>query len=485
MGKVLFTSLALITVFLFFKPLNSYFSQDDFFHLRIIQDKSLKDIPSFFYTYLPDQTFYRPLSREVFNTLLFKIFGLSALIFHLINLTVILVNGFLALIIFKRMAIKKIAVWISLAIYFFHSVHSIELYYLASIQTLLATTFSLLAIYFYLNFCQKKLKKTYLLALMMFALSLLSHESATTLPVILVLINLFIYGIKMKNLKNILVTIAPFLLFSLLRGFFLIFLNSLPSQLVYEPNFSPNKVLNTFVWFSLWNFGLPEILVDFIGPGIKVNPNLSKWYSPYLKIVLPSLIIIFSILIDSLVKFIKQDVKRLFLILLTFILSLAPFLFFPQHKFVYYLSFSSIWFSLFIGLSLERLKGKLGKILIGLFLILFLTISWQTNRLNEDTYWAAKRAKAAKYLLSKIKQKYPILEKGTTFYFKNDPNYPVIAKEWGGSSRQAFYILSGSDGLKLLYNDSSIESIFEEINHQEIASESGRKVFEVMATFPY
>lgn len=82
---------------------------------------------------------------------------------------------------------------------------------------------------------------------------------------------------------------------------------------------------------------------------------------------------------------------------------------------------------------------------------------------NEITYWAAKRARAAQFLVSDIMSKHPKVEDETTFYFKKDPNYPQISEEWGSSSKQAFYILSGADAMKLIYNNNSITAYFEDV----------------------
>ena len=100
-------------------------------------------------------------------------------------------------------------------------------------------------------------------------------------------------------------------------------------------------------------------------------------------------------------------------------------------------------------------------------IISHLTISFQTKEINKITYWAAKRAEAAKFIINTTKEKFPKVIEGQIFYIKNDPNYPVISKEWGSSSKQAFYILSGSDAFKLLYNDPKIKVYFEDMDNRE------------------
>jgi len=231
---------------------------------------------------------------------------------------------------------------------------------------------------------------------------------------------------------------------------------------------------------------LPEMLVDFVTLKFQVNPNLFKWYEDYVKIVFSFLALIFAIILYLIIlfkdKLIKQ--KSLYLFLSCYLISLVPFLFFPQHKFVYYLTFPVIWFSMFLGMFLSfvwRRKGKT-KFLVAVFLFSYIFISFKTVEINKITYWAAKRARAAQFLISDITSKYPKVERSTIFYFRKDPNYPQISQEWGSSSKQAFYILSGSDALQLSYRDTTIKVMYEDID----ALPKGQdKVIVYTAKFPY
>ena len=107
----------------------------------------------------------------------------------------------------------------------------------------------------------------------------------------------------------------------------------------------------------------------------------------------------------------------------------------------------------------------------------------ETSDINKITYWAAKRSKSAEYLVTDLKNKFPNPPKGAVFYIKDDPDYPFISKEWGSSSKQAFYILSGSDAFKLIYKDSSIK-VYYQANDPEF-KESEVKFIPYIAKFPY
>lgn len=471
--------------------LNSYFSQDDFFHLAQVFDKSVSDIPKFF---LPTNdlgyAFYRPVSRELYNFIMFKLFGLSPLPYHLINISLIFINSFLLYKIALSFAKKELNLMVvfSVAFYLLSAVHNVELYYLSSVQTLLATTFALCCILNFDKYLRLPKRKSLIFAIIFFILAFCSHESAIVIIPILGILQLNKnWPVNRKSWKLLVTNMAPFLLLVLLRFTVFLVITGLPQQSVYQPVFSAKSLLNSLSWFTLWSFGASEILVDFISPGFHLNPNFIKWYGDYATVTFPLL----GFLINSLILLIifKKELikdKNLSLFLICFIISLTPFLFFPWHKFIYYLSFPIIWLSLFLGEVISQLwrTNFFLKAFVVLYLVMFLVVTYETINLNKVTYWAAKRAAVAQYLLSDLKTKYPSLDKNTVFYIMDDPNYPNIAIEWGTSSKQAFYILSGSDAFKLLYHDLGIKVFYQFMNN--LPSDINQsKMITYMPKFPY
>lgn len=483
LNKILVMVLIFLTMHLyFFSEIVSFFSQDDFFHLSTVTNKKFGDIPSFFYKLSQEYAFYRPISRESYSFIALKFFGLNPLPYHFINLTLIIINGFLGIKFltllnehFNKIVFKSLFLFL----YLFSSIHSVELYYLSSVQTLMAATFILFSLIFFL--------KNRLYSLMFFILALMSHESSFVfLPISFLLV---FFGIEEKFIQKIKIAITnllPFILIFLIRVLIHFYGFGLDNTNVYIPNFSLQTVLNTALWYLLWSFGMPEMLVDFATLRLQFNPNLFKYYEEFTKIVFPSflLVIITLILIISKVKKILLRNNFIFL-LLSFFSSLLPLIFFPSHKFIYYLSFPMVLFAGILSLIFfEFLKQdtKL-RVLIFIFLGLYLLISFQTVKVNKVTYWAAKRAKSAQFILKDIKSRFPVLEKGSIIFIKDDPNYPFIAKEWGTSSKQAFYILSGSDAFKLVYKDPTIKTYYEAIGTPPKDSLINLVVYE--ARFPY
>lgn len=476
---IVYFILLLPAILLFWHILFSYFSQDDFYHLRVIMDKNWSEIPSFFVTWQEGQTFFRPLSREIFNLIMYQSFGLNPLPFHIVNFLLILFSGGLIFLLVKKISTKFPAALLALFLYSVSAVHSIQLYYLASVQTLMSTTFMMLSILFY--------PQKYLLSLLWFILALLCHETAIVLPAILLSLKFTLERKTFLN-KDTLLPLGLFFIIGMIHLFSTSLFKNLPSQLAYQPVLSIKSIINSFGWYLLWSFGLPEMLADFVGPKLLINPNLIKWHGQYFKIVLPSLGGLLILLVIFVAKFYQNIGKEKFLLVTIplYLISLAPLLLFPQHKFIYYLSFPIIWFSISLGLILSYAirSNILYKILVILFLCLFVIISYQTTKLSSITHWAAKRSRAARYLITDLKRNYPTVTRGAIFYFKDDVSYPVIAKDWGTSSKQAFYILSGADGLKLLYQDPTIKAYFEGMGGlpQDIDM---IKVIKFVAKFPY
>lgn len=483
---MLFSFIFLLTAsFLwFYIPITSYFSQDDFFHLRLIMDKNITDIPSFFTQQLEGQTFYRPLSRETYNLTMYKLFGLNPIPFHIANLLLILVNVRLLFLFVNSLNSNSMLAIFTSIVYLLSSVHSIELYYLASVQTLMAATLVLLSCIFYVKFLREKILNYYLASVLFFLIALFCHESAIILVGLIFLTNFVIQG---NTLKEKVLSIVPFIILAILYFVSIWDMSSLPKQQVYKVVFQPKSILNTFSWYVLWSFGLPEMLVDFVRPKFVLKEEFVIWYSYYAKIVFPLLFFVISLLLMmvwSLKKIIFTGNFLIFLIT-SFLISISPFLLFPQHKFVYYLSLPIIWFSATLGLILavSWTVGNFYRVLTVSILLSFLIISYQTITLNSNTHWAAKRAKAAEALMEQFKADYPSVPKGSIFYITDDPNYPDIAREWGTSSKQAFYILSGSDALQLLYKDPSIKVYYQALDPPENLDLNN--MVSLTARFPY
>ncbi len=480
----------IILTFLFlalwlYHPLTSFFSQDDFFHLRVIMDKKILDVPSFFISRLEGQTFYRPLSRETYNLFMYTLFGLNPLPFHLFNFGLILLNLYLMIKLLKDLTPNLPLIFFFGLTFSLSAVHNIEIYYLSSVQNLLSTTFVLTSMIFFIDFLNSRILNSILASILFYCLALFSHESAIVLPGIL-----FLYVLLSRkcSIRRTFFLIVPFIFIGLIFLLSSASITSLPDQAVYKPVFKLKSIFNTLGWYILWSFGLPEMLVDFVGPKLSLKNQFITWYGYYAKITFPLLFFIISLLLLLFWSFKRMIMtNKLFIFFIaSFLLAVSPFTIFPQHKFVYYLELPVIWFCAVLGVILATAwrSGTIYKLFVIFLLISFAIISYQTANLNAITHWAAKRPKAAKAVIEQLKIEHLVVERTSVFYIIDDPNYPDIAKEWGTSSRQAFYILSGSDAFKLFYNSSSIEAYYQAVGGLPDRFDK-KKVIKFMAKFPY
>lgn len=248
-----------------------------------------------------------------------------------------------------------------------------------------------------------------------------------------------------------------------------------PGEKQYQAIFNPKTILNSFTWYSAWSLGLPETLIDFIGPGLKLNPTLMRYWGNFYIFIFSSFGISIATLAAIFIYLIKKSGnlfldKRILLFLLWFPVGIAPVIFLPAHKSTHYLIFvlPAFWVTIiFTTLNFYRqsvkLHPKLTISITTLLIISLIILSIASIKLGENTYWAATRGRLAEKLIKQVKSAYPALPEGAALYFTNDKNYPFLTEEWGGTSKQASLILNGSDAIQLLYKDRTLKVYYEDL----------------------
>ncbi|MEK7066428.1 MAG: hypothetical protein AAB965_02540, partial [Patescibacteria group bacterium] len=248
---------------------SNFFSSDDWFHLRISDIHSLQEFLNFFSFANTDQSasFYRPLSTQVFFYFFHTIFGLNSLPYYLF--------GILLFTLILFLLYKFTNSLVTTLIYAVSVTNFTRLFFLSAYQELFLVFFSLLTLILYKS-------KKYLPALFCFVLSLLSKETAVVLPVLLLVLSLFEKKVSFRKLAPHFFLLAIYLY---LRLF--IFKGSVGDSYIWD--FSPPKALNTFFWYTLWSFGAPELLVDYVGSGLKILPRFFTDYPIWSYIILSQL----------------------------------------------------------------------------------------------------------------------------------------------------------------------------------------------------
>ena len=178
------TNFGLIAVFLlvlliYGKFLNLYFSQDDFFHLKISQtDGTIKEFLKLG-TFRPFEQrggiyFYRPIFREFLFNIYYGLFGLNALPFRLTQFAIHFVNITLVYIIFNFIFNRKTAA-LAGALFFAVAAANVGIisYLAGGIQVAGALVFYLSGVLSFIKYLKSKKTRYKILTTLFFLLALL------------------------------------------------------------------------------------------------------------------------------------------------------------------------------------------------------------------------------------------------------------------------------------------------------------------------
>ncbi len=219
--------LIIINLAFFSLNLNDFFVSDDFDWLYLVKfsEHSLTDyFTGNYYGIQGEGGAYRPLVTVIF-LLNYKIFGLNYLGFHIVNLIfhigVCFLVYLLALLLFEKFKAKnKIAI---LAAVFFSLLpnHSEAVVWVAAIADPVASFFYLLAFYLYLIFRKKQSFAALLISVLSFIIALLTKEIAITLPILIVVWELY-EALRKNKFKWQNIILYPFGYWLILILYFLI-----------------------------------------------------------------------------------------------------------------------------------------------------------------------------------------------------------------------------------------------------------------------
>jgi hypothetical protein len=329
---------------------------------------------------------YRPLTIQVFYFLAWKVFNLNPIGLHIISF--LFLFGILHLI--SKLMIdlggNKKSALIAVFLYAVSATHFGHLYYLATFQEVAVTLFVLLCC---LNFIRQK----WFLSLGSYVLALMSKETAVITPILIGLI--FLYqknrGLKVGKIRKFIWRMVPFLLILGIYMSFRFFSYGFATGDSYVWDFSIRKLANTLTWYLGWSLNLPETLIDFVGPGLQINPNLFKYWSeeiiPILSMFLIEALILLGIFIKSLsIKKGRTEIFRvIFFSAAWFTVSLLPVAFLPIHKFTFYLTLPLIGIVFTISYLTE--KSKINQFILGALLTAWALLSILTLKHTVATNW--------------------------------------------------------------------------------------------------
>lgn len=435
----------LASLYLYKDSFSAYFFQDDWFTFSISKASNLKE---FFHFFIPrtDIIYYRPLGMQLPFFIIRSLFGLNPIAFHVLAFFTHIFNIFLVYYLIKLINKNNYIALLTSFLYGTSAIHYIPFYWFSTFPFILGPTIFLISLIFYLKSIINH-QNLFRYSVIFFILGIFVNELMVTFPFILILMCLFLN----QNKKN-LVHILPFFIIDLGYIFVRFIFFSPPSVGVYRMAINKEVLLN-LKGYLIWLFNWPEEMKSQFQSLFKINPLFMKEFQFFgLSFILTLFIILFVFMIFILMSLYLKNkftvIKKLIIMFLMFIGSLAPVLFFSNHSFSYYLPIPLILILIvfsdllkIIGL-LDTNKSKLINLLIFLLISSWYYSSLITVRFNSLIHWAPRRAVLSEKLINGILGERIIEPDKIIFTIQNTSENKLA--------------LNNQDGLKIILNDDKI-----------------------------
>jgi len=193
LSKWILPGIIIFTCLLYSNSLNNNFTvfDDDSYIVNnpFLRDFSLKGIVAIFTSFYSCN--YHPLTTL---TWLFEynLFGPSPLPFHLVNVMFHVLNTWLVFKLAYRLSNKTVTAGVTSLLFAIHPLHVESVVWVSELKDVQYTFFYLLSLLLYLRYISSGFtRKSYLFCLLLFIGSLLSKSAAVTLPLLLIVIDLY------------------------------------------------------------------------------------------------------------------------------------------------------------------------------------------------------------------------------------------------------------------------------------------------------
>jgi len=251
---------------------------DDLYILKnqFLRNFSLKGITAIFTTF--DNANYHPLTT-ITNLFEYRFFKLNPLPYHLTNILLHLLNIWLVFKLTERLSGKRLTALIVCILFAIHPLNVESVAWISERKNVLYSSFYLMSLLAYLRYIAQGFQKSqYVYALLLFLASLFSKSAAVTLPVLLIVID--IYKGRKITIKSLLEKL-PFFILSVLFGI-LAFMSQKAGGGMHELSNSFNFINRIFLFTSRIAFYIIELLVPIklcVLHGLPEAPdNVLPWY---------------------------------------------------------------------------------------------------------------------------------------------------------------------------------------------------------------
>ena len=408
----LFTLLFVLSLSIFYKSLDVFFTQDDFILIDYFsQDNLYKDFVNIFR--YQSITHWRPIYNLYFlisGNLLGKFYPG----YHVFTLIIHTTSAFMVFKVLKLLTKNANISILAAIIYTVHPSHFVSTFWISGSATSIGFLFLISSFHLYLKNQKKK-------ALVAFALSLLASEAmvagATIFAVYEFLIRRKIYD---KSFILKVISVASGFLF-----FRFVFLTPETTFKTFPFEIS-EETINALFYYFLRTLGFVETSSDTLSSII-----LIVWLAATAFVML---------------KILRSDFQKLILFFtISALIGLFPFILIPSHLSPHYMNISILAFASVVSLGFLSQKPTLRLIFILIFVILSVANIHLTYRNN----WVIKRSNITKQYIQKIETENP--PAGTMLVFDDS----IIS-----SSSEAYFALGTGKAIDFWFGGKNYTTCF-------------------------
>jgi len=403
--------ITVLTLIIYFSVLQNGFVWDD--RIEILDNELIKDLSfnSIKDAFIPGKTFnavYAP-AGEIFHKIYYYLWKTDPFWYHLIILIYFILNLILIYFIVLRIFHKEELAFLTALFFLVHPVHVEAIAWIGCGAYVLASLFLLLSFYLFIKFIEEKYFPVFLLSVLFYILSLLTHHFPVIFPLLLLL---YMYCFYKNTVKSYIILSLPFWILTSVDIYISLQVGHESGRVGYDYHHTPLlQVFNIFGKY-LFNIFIP----------LELSP---RYFYP-----LPdywSIICILSFIAISIIIYISKS-KEYFFCWAWFFICLIPFSHIIPLSWKMadrYLFFASIGFCLFLAFIFEKTWNKRttqgAVILIALFYSV-ITVNMTTIWKDELSLWkyTEKKSPDSIYVIKNLALSY--LDAGllddSLFYFR-------------------------------------------------------------------
>lgn len=240
-------------IFYCYWPLTRYFfSQDDFYFLEKASSGFRASVDQFFNT-RPGQ--FRPLTKGLYFLVMWPLFGLNPVPYHVVSLVLHAVNTILSGVVLRRLGVSRTMSWIAALLFAANVSHLEAVAWISCVQELMGATFAFLALIWGIDAMRGKSRMAVIAAPVAYLLALCSYEQTVAVPLVLIALRWSRWGWR-SALRACARPLLPMLVLLGAYSAYMLILRGLPQGGPYEMGIGSNVLANLSQYagsvFAIW-----------------------------------------------------------------------------------------------------------------------------------------------------------------------------------------------------------------------------------------